>query len=814
MISYQKTLTSKVEVCTEQIFNNIISSDAVAATCRAVAELRARQEAAADDTERRRLHDEQARVKKKLPAFLFMANFPGGRRRQQDARLNGIVMVDFDNVDNPREQFARWGETGTLQKINALLVHVTPSGRGLRVVAKADAAAGNLADNQAVIAAMLGMQPDAACKDASRISFAVAAENILYINKELFTYENKEYDEKYGALYRGNNSSPVRNAGSAAALSAAAGNQTCARPAEADATADADAARRDRQTVRPHAVALTLDDAGQPVFKGIRYKDIIAEWWRQQGGVPVVGERNQKLHRLAANLRYICDNSADALLAVMPALGLEETEMRSLVESAVKLKMYGSVPRALRKVLDALGLDNTELPEDEGDMADAEADFLDAYNALKLPPVMQALTAGVPANVRIGAMLAALPMMYTLASRVTFTHYDGTETRLSGMTFVIGPAASGKSFILSLDKLLMEPVRVSDKAGRKIEQEYRDAKELNKNKQKQMEKPHPVIRITPIQISNTMLALRMRDAVDSHDPSLHLHVYSCEAELATALRAQKGGSWIEKNDIYCKSFHNEYWGMDYANDQAVNGEIQVNLNLVISGTEDAFDKLIPTSTVLSGLPTRLMYFQMPQSHYQMITKGNKKLTDAQAKLIKDFSYYLDTVSGHVDARALTDAMYKWCAKIARRAELEEDEELDDLRKRTAIIGERAGVLYALVAQRERYEQGKPLKFGKDEIAFAEFVADYCLYAQYHKFAARMKEQKQRVVEVAGKKGRPMKLVEVYNALPKTFTLEQLMHLRPNSNRGAAYGNIAKWKAKHLIEPVPNSKQYIKLITKI
>lgn len=354
---------------------------------------------------------------------------------------------------------------------------------------------------------------------------------------------------------------------------------------------------------------------------------------------------------------------------------------------------------------------------------------------------------------------------------------------------------------------------MADKAGRKTEQEYRDSKELNKNKQKQMEKPHPVIRITPIQISNTMLALRMRDAVDSQDPSLHLHVYSCEAELATALRAQKGGSWIEKNDLYCKSFHNEYWGMDYANDQAINGEIQVNLNLVISGTEDAFDKLIPTSTVLSGLPTRLMYFAMPSAHYKMIAKGRKKINQTQEQLIKDTAYYLDQTRGHIDAQKLADAMYRWCERIAKRAELEEDEELDDLRKRTAIIGERAGIAYALIAQRERYEQGKNLVMDKNVLAFAEFVADYCLYSQYKKFAMRMKEQKRRVDETAGVKRQPMLLASIYNSLPKTFTVDDLSALRPGVNRNSLFQNLNRWKQKGLIEST-EKKSFKKLITKV
>ncbi len=804
MISYQRTLTSPVEPCTREAFTQILVSDVVVNNCRNVTSLRDMEEHAKTDDERRRLHEAQAKVKKQLPAFLFMASFPSGRRRQKDAVLNGLVMLDFDNVADPRALFGTWQAAGYVERLGILLAHVTPSGRGLRLVAKADARRGNLADNQHYIASQLGLEADEACKDASRISFAFPLDYLLYENKELFEYDNKEFDRQYGAEYRGGDSSPRAADGD---RDGQPGGGAAGGPAGAPEEGAGQSARQARH------VELGADENGEPAFRGVAYRKIVDEWWRQQGGRPVVGERNQKLHRLAAHLRYICDNSADALMRVMPSYGLSEAEMRQLCDSAVKLKMYGGRPKALVKVLEAVGVTADEATEDEADARNLEADYRARLDKLVLPPALRAVMSFVPDDIRIGALLASLPMMYTLASRVTFNHFDGSPTRLSGMTFVIGPAASGKSFILALDKLLMEPVRMADMAGRRTEQEYRDSKELNKNKQKQMEKPHPVIRITPIQISNTMLALRMRDAVDAQDPSLHLHVYSCEAELATALRAQKGGSWIEKNDLYCKSFHNELWGMDYANDQAINGEIQVNLNLVISGTEDAFDRLIPTSTVLSGLPTRLMYFQMPAAHYRMIAKGKKKINTSAETLLKDTAYYLDQTRGHVDATRLTDHMYRWCERIAKRAEIEDDEELDDLRKRTAIIGERAGVAYALVAQREAYEKGKPLVMDKDVLAFAEFVADYCLYSQYRKFAQRMKEQKQRVEEAAGTKRQPMLLVSVYNALKQTFTLDELAAARPGVNRNALYSNINKWKKKGLIKDV-ESKKYKKLITKI
>ena len=60
-------------------------------------------------------------------------------------------------------------------------------------------------------------------------------------------------------------------------------------------------------------------------FKGIAYRDIISEWFRRTGGEPAIGERNDRLHRLAAHLRYITDNNEQTLLEIMPrtdSLGL------------------------------------------------------------------------------------------------------------------------------------------------------------------------------------------------------------------------------------------------------------------------------------------------------------------------------------------------------------------------------------------------------------------------------------------------------------------------------------------------------------
>ncbi len=85
-------------------------------------------------------------------------------------------------------------------------MYITPSGKGLKIVFKADAARGNLIDNQHAMAEVLGVEVDESCKDASRMSFICKESDILYIDKELFTYENKEFAEKYDAEYRAGHS--------------------------------------------------------------------------------------------------------------------------------------------------------------------------------------------------------------------------------------------------------------------------------------------------------------------------------------------------------------------------------------------------------------------------------------------------------------------------------------------------------------------------------------------------------------------------------------------------------------------------------
>ena len=267
MFCLQYNLPLPTKVCTKDDFYKIVSSDRVIEKIAEFRQLKAEGK------------DSEADAKKRsLPIFIYQATFEeteskNGKkacwRRQQAAHLNGLVMLDIDHIDNPVHLFGKmpkeWFEEGVKNQV--MLVHITPSGKGLRVVFKADADIGDLSANQHHLSGLLGVEPDEACKDASRASFAPQQEEILFINDAIFDYQDDVFEEKFGEQYR---------------------NGRC---------------KMDDVQHQPSAFSpQTSSFSPQPSYKGIPYADIINEYWQRTGGVPVDGERNVRLHKLAVNL--------------------------------------------------------------------------------------------------------------------------------------------------------------------------------------------------------------------------------------------------------------------------------------------------------------------------------------------------------------------------------------------------------------------------------------------------------------------------------------------------------------------------------
>ena len=126
------------------------------------------------------------------------------------------------------------------------------------------------------------------------------------------------------------------------------------RPWEETAATDSSGQTSDNRSdvfaIQPQGGGDSTERGGEGLFKGIPYTTIIDRWWQLTGGVPQEGERNVRLYQLAVNLRAICDNKPERLMAVMPRLGLDEQELRSIVESACKEQPKG-ISKLMREAM-------------------------------------------------------------------------------------------------------------------------------------------------------------------------------------------------------------------------------------------------------------------------------------------------------------------------------------------------------------------------------------------------------------------------------------------------------------------------------
>ena len=811
MFYYQQTNNSPCVPCDLEKFLEVTHNDHVRAIIEQV-----RAAVKAGDI------DKANEVKRKLPMFMFMAGDveahvyqgqskmnegkTGCWRSQAHTILNGLVMLDFDGLKEDASAVFHRDIAPHRDEIGLLLAHVTPK-FGLRLVCKADINVGNLADNQKHIADMVGLELDQACKDSSRGSFVCTSDDILYQDNNIFSYQNDEYDKKFGESYRtGGLPKSLRKEG------LTYGDRTQASPLGEVGGA-------------PEHPLPSEGDGGRLLFCGLPYSEIQAALWQAYSGRPAVGARHTGVLAMAGRLRYICDNNRDNILAVIDGCGLPQREVEDIVDAVVNKPMAPYIPRKMREVIEGLCVErNLPSPFKTNGSASAQGgaglekavqvDY--DYWARRLKPLLcQGLDDAVctmPDEIKIGGAMAAGAMFGTYLTRCSFLHGDGEQRRLSFLVYIIGLPASGKGFLPDMDKLIMEPMRVADETGRRMEQQYKEdlkKRESSSKNQKDaaQEVPHPVIRYVPSSISNAMLYTRLRDAKETvNGEEMHLHLYTCEAELSAALRAQTG-SWAGKLDLECKSFQNEDCGVDYKNSESANGIYQVNWNQVISGTPDALRRKFKIANSLDGLTTRIAIFQMPEHRYQIRELRTQKNRDYDLEnRLRTWGYRLDKIHGELICPKLVEAAWQWLKDVSDEAEENDDIITDFFDKRITMYFVRYGLVHYMLRDIAYVEmlqkEGKPLKLriNKSDIEFGRLMADFILMMQVRMFGEQTWNALQNEKKEFVPRKRENKFADLYKNLPETFDTDKLAEVY-QVTKGAAVSHIFRLEKRMMIKRI-------------
>ena len=160
-----------------------------------------------DEAARKKAKQAADAVKRTLPGACFQAsdfavsigddpkkkyNYgkAGRWRDMRYAYLSGLVVIDVDHCGDPRELFVRLQQEHDFKALGILLVYVSASEDGMKIVFKADPEyPHNLICQQWQMAERLGVLQwvDDGCRDSNRLSFLTTPDDVLYCDeKELF----------------------------------------------------------------------------------------------------------------------------------------------------------------------------------------------------------------------------------------------------------------------------------------------------------------------------------------------------------------------------------------------------------------------------------------------------------------------------------------------------------------------------------------------------------------------------------------------------------------------------------------------------
>ena len=489
-------------------------------------------------------------------------------------------------------------------------------------------------------------------------------------------------------------------------------------------------------------------------FKGVPYTSIICEYWRRTGGEPSEGERNKRLHQLAANLRAICDNSEEWLLEVMPNFKLSVQEMKSIIHSACKEPTKGS--RLIDQIVNALemGISSDEIEDAEAVAAETGV----KVNVKALPIGLKESLAGVPVTMHMPVLCGVLPIAAAYADQVQIEYCDGNLQHLGLMSIIRGEQASNKSVVKNAVDVWKRQFDEEDALARKREEEWKERKKGRKANEKAPEDPKVLIRMVPVTVSCSTLLKRFKNA-QGHT------LYSFGEELDTLRKTNGAGSWSSKYDIYRLSFDKGEWGQDYNSDAAESGVVKVAYNWTMLGTNGAMRKCFKSDNIENGLSSRILVAEMPDSSFSKMPKFGRRSAEDEAK-IQEAVTRLRSYSGLVDTPRLRRAIEEWVEAKRVEAAKDIDHVKDTYRKRAAVIGFRCGVIFHLLSGKD--------KETKACLDFALMMADYCLMEQIKTFGEALQSQYVDASEECQRYGANH---SVFDQLAPTFTIDDLRALK-------------------------------------
>lgn len=750
-----------------------------------------------------------ADAKKRLPALCYMGKSQNGKRSAATCLPTGLVMIDVDHCADPRGCWAHARER--LGDIVVVAAHITPSGRGLRLVCRYRDKITDIARNIRSIAEQLELarfgDVDEVCKDLSRLSFLVPEEDWLLLTPELFQpYDPQELPAKEIPL------------------------------SELFPTPDAAAEAAGRADPAPTKYAVTPDEAkayAELSFRGHRVAEIIDKyrWFRwPESGAPHGGERHAEVLRMCYYFRHCADNDPKALTCLLPGFGYEKEHVWSIATNVCAKPYNLRKPKIFQEFLYKFGYEsrgaggNTdtieEVSEDKDPYSELEA-LIDAMPA-KLPPVFREYLRITPRYFKIPVVMALLPLLGTYATAYKAKYLDKRWHTTTFYTLIHAPSGSGKGFAEEMVNRLCWVLRNRDYFCNRIDRIYNRTMTTKASDKDAPDDPQCQLRLLTGNFSQPEMLQRM-----DNNHGMHMCCFAAELDY---FRKGMTGQGNDKSDVFRMGYENSLYGQMFKSPNTFKGEVQIHINLLCTSTPHQIDKFFENCE--DGLVSRFCYCDLGNQRFakmaewgefskreeMQIDRALLKLDKATygENLDKDPEDYKDMPDREFKAEVGTSYQYKvnerkevnmdwilepireWLDEKAEEAQRRLDDALDHYRRRVGNRGFRLALLCAALWG------GELGRHRREVIEFVEWFMEVDLYGSMKLWALQYNKLRQE--DEARVATESVKFPDIYEMLPDQFTAKELIDAANAANSSTPARMIKyTWLKRGLIAELEKGK---------
>ena len=698
--------------------------------------------------------------KKELPVWLpLAASFKNGTRKAEDAVPSGLFFLDIDEKGLTEALWNKVREENLIQEFR-IVYFAESAGGGTHIWAWRTPGLSIEEDIQR-LASRLGVSYDSHVTDLARCCFMVSEQYVRLLDPVVFEPLTEEQRQLYSAV--------VQKGAAQNALV-----QTTPTPPNLGGEEDTPAAESAPTVVIVSPPELGgarggLNNGHSCTYKDIPYSQIVQAllWKLGYGDAPAEGERNTALYTMSRYLRFICDFDEQKLFAILPHWGLPDHEVISTIKSAVASVRPTDMPSQMKEVLSSLGAAMEVETEKAEDSPIPTVDN-------ELPGILQDLADHAPEEFKEATLIAAMPMLGTLATGIRARYNDGKINSASFIVDIEAPQATGKSFVDDEFALLMDPIIKQDE----VEWQKEIAYSLAKKDGQDVENPCSQIRILEPTIGVSAFLERALYAKGKH-------LFTYAPEIETVQKNNKGGAWTEKNDLFRLAYDNKPWGQHRISKDSFSGKVTLYYNMVMCGTPNKCRAFFADAE--SGLVSRVTPVVLPDMVGAKMPKFKPWTKDDEERVKRQCLCLMDE-EGEVDLPLINMALEEWDEEKRQEYLQTLRYSLDVLRRRAALNGFRAGIIAYLLEGRQETERA---------IKFARWYAERCLHYQLQLYGDKIDALHNGPSPQASKGN-----VRYLDALPREFTKEDLVALRLANNESPVVKTITwRWVKEGKIEKI-------------